>query len=116
MGEGTSRPASAGTGRYRGLPLVASTADLERDGGFRAQDRLFVADRVVAAVVRRESSAPACRRRRRRRPAARARPGRRPVHRGPVDVTVPYGAPVPGLADALRPLLVAALDDLLGPA
>lgn len=103
--------------RYRGLPLVASTADLERDGGFRAQDRLFVADRVVAGVVRRaalrsglvEAVVDVTLR-------LEPGPGGDRCVGARVDVTVPYGAPVPVLVDDLRPLLAAALADVLGPA
>lgn len=119
---GSGLPGSRGTRRpwattYRGLPLVASTADLPRQGGFRAQDRLFVADRVVAAVVR----------------AAVQDSGlvvdvgsvRLLIEPGPggdrcagvaVEVTAPYGAPLGPLAERLRPVLLDALADVLGPA
>ena len=111
---GTRHPRTA---TYRGLPLVASTADLEREGGFRAQDRLFVADRVVVAVVRR-----AVRRSGLVSDVGRVRLRIEPGPGGDrcaglaVEVTAPYGAPSGPLADRLRPVLLDALADALGPA
>lgn len=111
---GTPRPRAT---TYRGLPLVASTADLEREGGFRAQDRLFVADRVVVAVARRAVL----------RSGLVAGVGRVQlrIEPGPggercagiaVEVTAPCGVPLGPLADRLRPVLLDALADALGPA
>ncbi|GAA1897679.1 hypothetical protein [Lapillicoccus jejuensis] len=102
---------------YRGLPLVASTADLERHGGFRAQDRLFVADRVVAAAVRTAVQDSGLvvdvgRVRLRIEPG----PGGDRCAGVAVEVTAPYGAPLGPLADRLRPVLLDALTDVLGPA
>lgn len=116
-GDETGRAGRPRAATYRGLPLVASTADLEREGGFRAQDRLFVADRVVVAVVRRavERSglvAEVSRVRLRIEPG----PGGERCAGVAVEVTAPYGVPLEALADRLRPVLLDALADTLGPA